>query len=91
MKKEGTIYTIIFIFLVSFVFVFLLSLGRFAEMTARHRAGELSDALARLAAPATAPRPDPTVRLDHIRRTFLSIRDAAQIVLDRLGNGRLEP
>lgn len=40
------------------MFVFLLSLGRFAEMTARHRAGEMSDALARLA-PATALRLDP--------------------------------
>jgi len=39
------------------MFVFLLSLGRFAEMTARHRAGEMSDALARLA-PATALRLD---------------------------------
>ncbi len=44
-----------------------------------------ADDLARLAARATAPRPDAIVRLDHIRRTFLSIRDAAQIVLDRLG------
>jgi Cu2+-exporting ATPase len=37
------------------MFVFLLSLGRFAEMTARHRAGEMSDALSRLA-PSTALR-----------------------------------
>lgn len=40
------------------MFVFLLSLGRFAEMAARHRAGEMSDALARLA-PATALRVNP--------------------------------
>ncbi|MBY5162844.1 segregation and condensation protein A [Salsipaludibacter albus] len=40
--------------------------------------------LARLAARATAPRPDPAVELSHIRRTFLSIRDAAGLVLDRL-------
>ncbi len=40
------------------MFVFLLSLGRFAEMAARHRAGEMSDALARLA-PATALRLNP--------------------------------
>ncbi len=40
------------------MFVFLLSLGRFAEMAARHRAGEMSDALARLA-PSTALRLDP--------------------------------
>jgi Cu2+-exporting ATPase len=37
------------------MFVFFLSLGRFAEMAARHRAGEISDALARLA-PSTALR-----------------------------------
>ncbi|MDH4029204.1 MAG: heavy metal translocating P-type ATPase [Chromatiales bacterium] len=40
------------------MFVFLLSLGRFAEMTARHRAGEIADSLARLA-PATALRIEP--------------------------------
>jgi Cu2+-exporting ATPase len=37
------------------MFVFFLSLGRFAEMAARHRAGEISEALARLA-PTTALR-----------------------------------
>jgi Cu2+-exporting ATPase len=37
------------------MFVFFLSLGRFAEMAARHRAGSMSDALARFA-PATALR-----------------------------------
>ncbi len=37
------------------MFVFFLSLGRFAEMSARHRAGDVSDALARLA-PTTALR-----------------------------------
>ncbi len=36
-------------------FIFLLSLGRFAEMSARHRAGSTSDALLRLQ-PATAIR-----------------------------------
>jgi Cu2+-exporting ATPase len=36
-------------------FIFLLSLGRFAEMAARHRAGSTSDALLRLQ-PATAIR-----------------------------------
>lgn len=41
--------------------------------------------LARLAARATAPRPDDQVGLDHIRRTFLSIREAAEVVLDRIG------
>jgi len=40
--------------------------------------------LARLASRATAPRPDPQVDLGHIRRTFLSIRDAAQVVLERV-------
>ncbi|UCC14433.1 MAG: cadmium-translocating P-type ATPase [Gammaproteobacteria bacterium] len=43
------------------MFVFLLSLGRFAEMTARHRAGEIADSLARLA-PATAMRIEAGVR-----------------------------
>lgn len=38
--------------------------------------------LARLAGLATAPRPEPTVRLDHIRRSFISIQDAATHVLD---------
>jgi len=37
------------------MFVFFLSLGRFAEMVTRHRAGETADALARLA-PSTALR-----------------------------------
>lgn len=38
--------------------------------------------LARLAALATAPRPEPTIRIDHIRRSFISIQDAAGRVLD---------
>ena len=37
------------------MFIFFLSLGRFAEMVTRHRAGEAADALARLA-PTTALR-----------------------------------
>jgi len=41
------------------MFVFFLSLGRFAEMAARHRAGDTSDALARLA-PTTALRLEST-------------------------------
>lgn len=40
--------------------------------------------LARLAGRATAPRPEPTVRIDHIRRNFISIQDAASQVLDRV-------
>jgi len=40
--------------------------------------------LAALAAAATAPRPDPSVDLAHIRRTYLTIRDAARQVLDAL-------
>ncbi len=40
--------------------------------------------LARMGARATAPRPEPSVGLDHIRRTFLSIRDAAGLVLEHL-------
>lgn len=41
--------------------------------------------LARLAALATAPRPEPEIRIDHIRRNFISIQDAAAQVLGRLG------
>jgi Cu2+-exporting ATPase len=37
------------------MFVFFLSLGRFVEMSARHRAGDVADALARLS-PSTALR-----------------------------------
>ncbi|MEX0592265.1 MAG: ScpA family protein [Nitriliruptoraceae bacterium] len=40
--------------------------------------------LAALAAAATAPRADPSVDLGHIRRTYLTIRDAARQVLDAL-------
>ncbi len=41
--------------------------------------------LARMAALATAPRPEPSIRIDHIRRQFISIQEAAQQVLARLG------
>ena len=41
-----------------------------------------ADDLARLAALATAPRPEPEIRIDHIRRSFISIQDAAGQVLD---------
>jgi segregation and condensation protein A len=44
--------------------------------------------LARLAALATAPRPEPEIRIDHIRRNFISIQDAAAQVLGRLGGAR---
>ncbi len=40
--------------------------------------------LAGLAASALAPRPEPEVDLSHIRRTYLTIRDAALQVLDAL-------
>jgi segregation and condensation protein A len=40
--------------------------------------------LAALAAAATAPQPDRTVDLSHIRRSYLTIRDAALQVLDAL-------
>jgi len=43
------------------------------------------DDLARMAALATRPRPEPVVEFGHIRRTFISIQDAATSVLDRLG------
>ncbi|MEX0868443.1 MAG: ScpA family protein [Nitriliruptoraceae bacterium] len=42
------------------------------------------DGLAALAAAATAPRPKPEIDLAHIRRTYLTIRDAARQVLDAL-------
>lgn len=41
--------------------------------------------LAALAAAATAPGPEPEVDLSHIRRTYLTIREAALAVLDALG------
>jgi segregation and condensation protein A len=37
--------------------------------------------LAALAAAATAPRPEPRVDLSHIRKSYISIRDAARLVL----------
>ncbi len=37
--------------------------------------------LAALAAIATAPRPEPRVDLSHIRKSYISIRDAARLVL----------
>ena len=40
--------------------------------------------LAALAAAATAPRPDPEVDLTHIRRSYLTIRDAALQVLSAI-------
>jgi segregation and condensation protein A len=41
--------------------------------------------LARLAAAATAPRPPEKVDLSHIRKSYISIRDAARLVLGELG------
>lgn len=43
------------------------------------------DDLARLAATASRPRPEPVVEFGHIRRSFISIQDAATTVLERLG------
>jgi segregation and condensation protein A len=42
--------------------------------------------LAALAAAATAPMPRATVDLSHIRKSYITIRDAAIEVLDRLGS-----
>lgn len=42
--------------------------------------------LARMAALATAPRPEPTIRMDHIRHSFISVQDAAGRVLDAVTN-----
>jgi segregation and condensation protein A len=39
------------------------------------------EGLARLAAVATLPRPEPRVDLSHIRKSYISIRDAARLVL----------
>lgn len=44
------------------------------------------DDLARMAAIATRPKPEPVVEFGHIRRSFISIQDAATSVLDRLGD-----
>ncbi|MDX1621748.1 MAG: ScpA family protein [Nitriliruptorales bacterium] len=43
--------------------------------------------LARLAARATAPRPEPHIDLEHIRHSYMALRDAAQQVLEALGDG----
>ena len=43
------------------------------------------DDLARMAAIATRPRPEPVVEFGHIRHSFISIQDAATTVLERLG------
>lgn len=48
---------------------------------------ELSvDELAALAAVATRPKPEPVVEFGHIRRSFISIQDAASDVLRTLGD-----
>jgi segregation and condensation protein A len=44
--------------------------------------------LAALAASATAPRPAPSVDLTHIRKSYITIRDAAIELLERLPDGR---
>ncbi len=59
------------------MFVFFLSLGRFAEMVTRHRAGETADALARLA-PSTA------LRLAAADATPVPVGVAELVVGDRL-------
>jgi Cu2+-exporting ATPase len=59
------------------MFVFFLSLGRFVEMLARHRTGDVTDALARLA-PITAHRvrqEGETQSVDDIAVTALSLGD----------------
>ncbi len=43
-----------------------------------------AEGLAALAAAATAPRPEPEVDLTHIRRSYLTIRDAAVQVLEAI-------
>ena len=45
-----------------------------------------AEGLARLAAIALTPAPDPEVDLSHIRRSYLTIREAALHVLGRLGD-----
>lgn len=44
--------------------------------------------LAALAASATAPRPEPSVDLTHIRKSYITIRDAALELLGALPEGR---
>jgi segregation and condensation protein A len=45
-----------------------------------------ANGLAALAAAATAPTPEAAVDLSHIRKSYVTIREAALEVLDRLGD-----
>jgi len=56
------------------MFVFFLTLGRFVEMTARHRTGDVIDALARLL-PVTAHRVDEANHIDDVPVTALCRKD----------------
>ncbi|MBS0194963.1 MAG: heavy metal translocating P-type ATPase [Proteobacteria bacterium] len=60
------------------MFVFFLLSGRYLEMRARHRAGHLADAMARLA-PAFADRLDDAGRIERIGAMELVVGDRVQV------------
>ncbi|HHX82916.1 MAG TPA: heavy metal translocating P-type ATPase [Pseudomonadaceae bacterium] len=60
------------------MFVFFLLVGRYLEMRARHHAGQLSDALARLT-PAFADRLDAQGRIERIPAVALKVGDKVHV------------
>jgi Cu2+-exporting ATPase len=73
------------------MFVFFLLTGRYLEMRARHRAGDLSDALARLT-PAFADRLRPDGSNERVGALELAVGDRVQIAEGGLvpADGRLD-
>jgi Cu2+-exporting ATPase len=73
------------------MFVFLLLLGRHLEMRARHRSGELTDALARLT-PAHADRVRADGSLERVAATELAAGDRVHVAEGAVvpADGRLE-
>jgi Cu2+-exporting ATPase len=61
------------------MFVFFLLVGRYLEMRARHHAGQLSDALARLT-PAFADRLDEAGRIERVPVAALKTGDSVHVV-----------
>lgn len=67
--------------------------ARFRRLVPQTPLGVDAAGLARLAAAASAPPPVEVVDLAHVRRTTVSVRDAARSLLDRLagrGSGRFD-
>jgi Cu2+-exporting ATPase len=60
------------------MFVFFLLVGRYLEMRARHYAGQLSDALARLT-PAFADRLDDAGRIERVPAAALKVGDSVHV------------